>query len=167
MRLDAIPSAMSRLRTVSTRDSDRRRGVDGSSGVPGAYAVTAKLEPTGAPCANSRSASAEVGFRSDRPGPKVMRTPPSIGFMVSGASASTVAGGGGTAGRTGTTIGGGTTGKGGGAIGTTGGEGGGGGGSVGCVRDGAGGLAVAAAFGRGRTGCCAGGTDGVALGARG
>ena len=48
-------------------------------------------------------------------------------------------------------------------MGTTGGDGCTGGGSVGCVPDGAGGLMTAAAFGRGRTGRCAGGAGGVAL----
>ncbi len=76
MRGEAMPSSISTLRATRARDSDSRRAVEGSSGVPGAKADRVMVARAGRVRAMSPSALAVAGLRVALPGPKVMRQPP-------------------------------------------------------------------------------------------
>src|SRR5208282_1050225 len=84
MRADATPSAISALRTAIARDNEIRLAVEGSSGVPGAYAWTLNVvaSPGGAAAASSLIDVALSGLRSDCPGAKVRRSPARVGAAV-------------------------------------------------------------------------------------
>src|SRR5690349_19569932 len=131
MRDELTPSAISALRTARARDSDSRRAVDGSSGVPAAYAMTLKLvfSPLAAVRTTFLMAAALAGLRSVCPAPKVTRRPAPVGCAAL-AAVSEIGGGGG-------------------------------GGAVGCAAAGGGGIGASAMPGGGAAGRVAGGGAGV------
>src|ERR1700722_12499443 len=96
MRDESTPSATSALRTARARDSERRRAVEGSSGVPAAYATTLKLvlPPLGADPTTFLMAAALAGLRLASPAPKVTRRPEPV-LVAALAALSEIGGGGG------------------------------------------------------------------------
>src|ERR1700759_621746 len=93
---ELTPSAISALRTAKARARESRRAVDGSSGVPAAYATTLKLgsAPAGDACTRSWMAAALAGLRSAWPPPNVTRNPPPL-WLAELFAVSEIGGGGG------------------------------------------------------------------------
>jgi hypothetical protein len=93
---ELTPSAINALRTAKARDNESRLAVEGSSGVPTAYATTLKLmlSPVGAAWTACLMASALAGLRSACPVPKVTRSPASV-VVATVVALSEIGGGGG------------------------------------------------------------------------
>src|SRR6202041_69589 len=97
MRADGTPSATRALRTAMARDRETRRAVEGSSGLPGAYACTLKVvsSPGGADAVSCFTDSALAGLRLVSSGAKVRRRPAVVVAAVVAALSETGGGGGG------------------------------------------------------------------------